>query len=338
LTFNQRSTKQSVLRVSETTFNLFSALRKLKIWHSEFDDMSTVFHRFAHQLEHLYLLDCSISHSSASFMDHPLYSTANQRGCINGLLTSLTSRLRTLYVRNCPSFSWDLSLVSQLQGLQVIHIADDQSNNELFGDISFVKTLTNLRKLSFFGVELKGSLDDGNFQLLHHLRELHMESENIEGDLSGLKTLTKLTDLTLRCPEVVGDICLLSHFTNLKSLTLNGMTKLTGDIIVFSNLASNIQECHLWDLKSISGDILSFSNLTRLTSIVLKCCENLHGNISSFSNLTNLEDLRVTGSTGIHGNINSLADVYENIAQFADEDYDVNFDFDGTSVENDDFA
>jgi hypothetical protein len=184
-------------------------------------------------------------------------------------------------------------LVSQLQGLQVIQIENGFLNNELFGDISFVKTLSNLQKLHLAGIELRGSLD-GNFQ-----------------------TLNKLSDLSLKCPMVVGDISSLSHLKKMKFMSLNSMTKLTGDINVLSKFSSSLQ------VLQLAG------------------CENLQGNISSLSNLTNLTSLSVTGSMGIHGDTETLGDVYHHIAEAAaanDEDTPVIFRFHRTSVENDDFA
>ena len=184
----------------------------------------------------------------------------------------------------------DISTVSGLTNLTTLNL------NGSFTDISTVSGLTNLTTLN-----LNGSFTDiSTVSGLTNLTTLSLWGSRTGSftDISAVSGLTNLTTLTLsgNYPGI-SDISHLSGLTNLTWLDLRGNS--ISDISHLSGL-TNLTWLNLWGNYLGISDISHLSGLTNLTWLSLGFNGSI-SDVSALSGLTNLTDLRL--------NVNRISDI-----------------------------
>lgn len=129
-------------------------------------------------------------------------------------------------------------------------------------DIDCLKFSKNLKKL----LALPSSYGDiSSLKDLTALTEISCSNTNIHGDISSLKNLTELAKFTLLNTQVSGDIASLGPLTKLTNFELSSTDKIVGDI---SSLKT-ISELGSFKLKvsAISGDLATIPANCRFASL-----------------------------------------------------------------------
>lgn len=103
---------------------------------------------------------------------------------------------------------------------------------------------------------------------------IYLPNSQAYGDISALKSLSKLSDINLSNTQVYGDISALKSLTNLRAFTLGGKkSNLIGDLSSLSNL-NKLEECFI-RYSTLSGDLakmpanLSFISLEDNSNTIL---------------------------------------------------------------------
>lgn len=197
------------------------------------------------------------------------------------------SKLQHLTLLSCDQVT-DFSVLSVLSELKEL-----QLESEGLKSINFLTSLEKLTKLSIGDADL---LQVDELKKMKNLTCLMLEDMSNLQQVSGIETLTNLTELSLEVPYSCTNPDL-SQLTSLKKLTISGMKETS-----FLRSLTKLNELELSSCEV--GSSADFSKLTQLTSLKIR---NIYGNLDKFSFLTQLPVLE---ALEIKGNVN-----YEDITQ-----------------------
>ena len=125
-----------------------------------------------------------------------------------------------------------------------------------------------------------------------HVTKLHLNSNQLSGQIPDLSSLTQLTNLLLSNNQLSGQIPDLSSLTQLTNLLLSN-NQLSGQIPDLSTLTqlTNLS----FGYNQLSGQISNLSALTNLTALIFHY-NQLSGPFPDLSTLTNLTSLSLAGN------------------------------------------
>ena len=109
------------------------------------------------------------------------------------------------------------------------------------------------------------------------------------------------------CPDLTGDLSLLSSCPNLLAVAL-GRTALEGNILVLETLPQLEVLSLQWN-QGIGGDLRVFKQLRQVRDISLYGCKTVKGNVSSFRSCRKLQRLSLA-ETDAFGDISSFQRLY----------------------------
>lgn len=175
---------------------------------------------------------------------------------------------------------------------------------------------SDVKKITKLDIQGKNIQDIGGIQNLTNLRMFYSNSKI--SDLSPLKELTSLTDLSLNDAQIT-DISPLKNLTNLQQLYL--VYNRISDISVLKGL-TNLQELDLID-NEIS-DISALRNLVNLE--ILRLGDGMGGNnisdLTPISGLKNLQYLWITNNKisdiSVVKNLTNLKELFAGLNQISD--------------------
>ena len=154
--------------------------------------------------------------------------------------------------------------------------------------------------INFRGRELHGTLPQ-ELGELQELQKLDLVETKVAGDLSTLKSATKLHALGLRDTAVAGNLESLEQATKLQVLDLRGTA-------VAGNLESleKATQLHWLNLHgtAVAGNLESLEKATKLHRLYLSATD-VAGNLKSLEQATQLQWLDLSG-TAVAGNLKSL--------------------------------
>ena len=184
----------------------------------------------------------------------------------------------------------------------------------LWDGVTIEETSSRVTSLKLHGLGVKLQLSSLAEALARfpQLTELVLDDNpGLRGALSDLRGLTNLRELSLdACSSITGDIVAIGRsLTNLESLDLTGCTAITGDLRSLVSL-SGLRLLCLGDCARLTGSIVSLHKMAQLRHLDLHQVP-VSGNIKVLAGLCLLETATVTSSrvVGRLGNIANLTNL-----------------------------
>merc|ERR1719428_745893 len=133
---------------------------------------------------------------------------------------------------------------------------------------------------------------------------LHMSSNDLSGDLSGLRDLTSMTSLWISRNNLLGDLSPLRDLTSMTYLDMS-FNDLSGDLSRLRDLTSMTY----LDISrnNLSGDLSPLRDLTSMTYLDMSS-NNLSGDLSPLRDLTSMASLSIHGNN-LSGDLSPLRDL-----------------------------